>query len=246
MGANLDVVMPRSQNNVLLLAARNGDIDLLKLLLEEGVDVNSVNAGNTNALMTAISYQHDAAAKLLIDVGKNIKHSNRTGMTALHYAAGFDRKGNIAKLLISKGAITEVLDDIESEPIITAASYGNNTIIDILLANGVSLAKFDQSKTFTPLMAAAANNKPDTVEYFLKKNARIDSQDKMGRTAIIWAARYGCVDCVRQLIDKGGKLDLRDNRGLTAVDHAKQEPKNQQIIQLLERAMAKLHRTTRR
>ena len=74
----------------LIFAARQGDIDTARLLLEKGADVDEAGPGDQTVLMVAIDCGHEALAKFLVEKGANVNAADRDGLTALHYALRWD------------------------------------------------------------------------------------------------------------------------------------------------------------
>jgi uncharacterized protein len=69
----------------LLFAARDGQIDAARALLEAGADVNDVGAGEKmTPLVLAIGNGHYDLAKFLLDHGADPKLSSESGLTALY------------------------------------------------------------------------------------------------------------------------------------------------------------------
>ena len=68
-----------------LFAAREGDIDSAKVMLDAGVDINQTDVDNTNALVVSIMNQHYTFAKFLLDRGPIERHGRKGG--AALYAA---------------------------------------------------------------------------------------------------------------------------------------------------------------
>jgi ankyrin repeat protein len=71
----------------LLLAARNGDVELARLLISAGADVNQLGSDGTHALPLAIISGQDQFALFLIDQGAD-PNATLAGVPALHAAAG--------------------------------------------------------------------------------------------------------------------------------------------------------------
>ncbi|MBU4320334.1 MAG: ankyrin repeat domain-containing protein [Nitrospinae bacterium] len=84
-------------------AAKRGDINAVKELLNQGADVNEKNDSGNTALMSAALEGHPEAVKFLIEKGADVNAKNNRGWTPLFYAAAFG-KTDTAKLLIGKGA----------------------------------------------------------------------------------------------------------------------------------------------
>lgn len=83
-------------------AASCNNIEVMKLLILHGADVNAKDYGVT-ALHYAAKYNHIKAAELLISHGADVNAKDYNKMTALDYATQNDFK-EIAELLISNGA----------------------------------------------------------------------------------------------------------------------------------------------
>ena len=92
-------------------AAYHGDLEMVQVLLECGVDVNTKDYGVYTPLDFALSrLHHNEAALLSIAQGADPNSRNTKGFTPLHRAA--ERRWiEIARLLIEHGADVEVKDD---------------------------------------------------------------------------------------------------------------------------------------
>ena len=100
-------------NNKLYEAAKKGDIEQVKKLLEKGANPNSYYSGAYDAreyyetpLLAVVRYGKDdeqalEIMKVLINAGADVNARNRSYSTALHYNYGMD---NRLKLLIQSGA----------------------------------------------------------------------------------------------------------------------------------------------
>jgi len=85
-------------DTALIMAARDGNIDVCKSLLASGADTNIRNNEGMTALLMAATYGDYAMTKLFIDNGADIYAENK-GYTPLMGAADFDQK-KICELLI--------------------------------------------------------------------------------------------------------------------------------------------------
>ncbi|GBO54087.1 hypothetical protein APA_2035 [Pseudanabaena sp. lw0831] len=86
----------------LMSAAYNGDIEMVKLLLLKGAEVNSSPDEGVAAIDEAIRLNHPDVVKLLLENGANPNH-NVLGATPLHHAAYYGYQ-KIVSLLIEHGA----------------------------------------------------------------------------------------------------------------------------------------------
>jgi ankyrin repeat protein len=167
-------------STILMTAARTGDPDVVRLLLEHvlehgGADVNArePSYGET-ALMWAASENHPAAAKLLIEHGADVNaRSNK-----LTYAK--DRFG-------LEGVVT-VLPHGSWTPLMYAARQGSLAAARVLADNGAGLNLTDPDGT-TALIVAIINNHYDTAALLLLKGADPNLADSTGMAAL-----YAAVD----------------------------------------------------
>ena len=86
---------------ILMWASERGYFDVVKLLVEVGVNINEKKFNKDTALILAVAYGNRDIARFLIEVGADISIKNRIGSTVLMIAI---RKGHMEfiKLLIEK------------------------------------------------------------------------------------------------------------------------------------------------
>ncbi|TDI24476.1 MAG: hypothetical protein E2P06_07045 [Acidobacteria bacterium] len=83
--ASGDFEMAHGGSTPLLFAARQGDIEIARVLLTAGADVNDTAAAGTSVLVQAVHSGHGALAAYLLDAGADPNAAD-AGYTALHAA----------------------------------------------------------------------------------------------------------------------------------------------------------------
>ncbi|MBL6622005.1 MAG: ankyrin repeat domain-containing protein [Rickettsiales bacterium] len=169
-------------NEQLLRAAKDGNSEEVKRLLEAKADVNAKDVDGQTPLQFAAEYGHTGIAAALIAAEANVNAKARYGITPLHLAA---RNGhtNIVQELIAKGADVNAKNNIGYTPLLYAAANGHTKIAAALIAKG---ADVNAKNTFggTPLHWAAAVGKTDTVKKLIEAGAKVDAKNTSGKTAL--------------------------------------------------------------
>ena len=74
-------------NRTFIGAAMSGDVELIKTLLDKGVDVNAKDQYGQIALITAAQEGQFGAVRLLLERGADVNARDHRSWTALMYAA---------------------------------------------------------------------------------------------------------------------------------------------------------------
>lgn len=97
-------------NTALMKAAREGRADLVKELLEFGVDIAIKNVDGNTALWLSCFSNNLECARLLIEAGIELDTQNVNGVTSLMYTAS-SGKEEFVSLLVENGANTKTTND---------------------------------------------------------------------------------------------------------------------------------------
>jgi ankyrin repeat protein len=121
----------------LIVAVNHSQLEIAKLLLANGADVNASDPSMHTPLILAMSvYNHDKMVRLLIAKGADVNLEDKTSMTALAYAIN---KGQLddAKVLIANDANINVV--VGASPLYSAVMGMHTEIVELLLANGADV-----------------------------------------------------------------------------------------------------------
>jgi ankyrin repeat protein len=101
-----------------------GNLEVVKLTLERGADINAVSRNKLSAtpLQGAAAMQNIELARLLIARGANVNCRGQEGVRPLHEAAG-NGQLELAKLLLEHGANVNARDDHDKTALTIALEY---------------------------------------------------------------------------------------------------------------------------
>jgi len=174
-------------------AAREGDIESARVMLDGGVDINYGDVDNTIALTVAIMNKQYTFAKFLIDRGADINVAGGYGRTPLY--AIIDIRNEDWSTLPNRKAE----DPLPSLEIVKQLlSRGAN--VDIALnaplpgRSGMDSGDTTLGPGTTPLMRAARAGDAVVMKLLLEKGADPKLTTKDGNTAMMFAAGVGYRD----------------------------------------------------
>ena len=144
---------PPQYDEKLLYACWRWRLELARLLLTAGADVNAKNKWGSTPLHAAAREGHTEAVRLLLEAGADVNAENEDGETPLHWAA-WEGHTDVVRLLLAAGADVNAKDKDVRTPLHLAAKKERPDVVRLLLeagadANGTSRWKL------TPLDYAA-------------------------------------------------------------------------------------------
>jgi len=239
----------------LLYAARDGRMDIVRMLLEAGADINQRDANEITPLIIAITNNHPDVARDLIDRGADIKAVDWYGRTALWAAVetrnmdvdnatfvnSIDRAPflDLIQVLLERGADPNVRTK-EVPPIRR----------EFLRITG-SLAWVDFTGQ-TPFLTASLAGDLTVMKLLLKHNADPNIPTFAGTTALMAAAGVNWVvdqtydegqpallDAVKLCVELGMDINAVNSMGLTAL-HGAANRGSDDIIRYLVQQGAKI------
>ena len=173
-------------NGVFQYAARSGNISLLKVLVEKGLDYNIVNTNGENTLFMAAkgtrrNQNTKAIFEYLESLGLSNQLINKEGRNLLHLIAGRNKDLPLFEHFIASGISTNLKDKEGQTPFMMAAS-GNGLDVVELLAKHVEDINLTDDKGRNALMMAVERNNTDVVDFLLESGADVASRDNDGNS----------------------------------------------------------------
>ncbi|XP_072490381.1 kinase D-interacting substrate of 220 kDa isoform X4 [Notamacropus eugenii] len=217
----------------LMLAAENGNLEIVKELLKNGANCNLEDVDNWTALISAAKEGHVAVVKELLKCNVNLEHKDMGGWTALMWAC-YKGRTEVVDLLLSKGANPNVTGlQYNVYPIIWAAGRGHADIVHLLLKNGAKVNCTDKYGT-TPLVWAARKGHLECVKHLLHMGADVDQEGANSMTALIVAVKGGYTQTVKEILKRNPNVNLTDKDGNTALMIASKEGHIEIVQDLLD------------
>jgi uncharacterized protein len=182
-------------------AAKLGDHDAMRSLLNGRVKEDVAGAEGTAALIWAASRNDVEMADLLLRAGADPTAASEYGATALYAAAANADPAMTVKLLAAGADANAHLFSGET-PLMEAARQGNLATVRALLSAGADPNVQEKNGGQTALMWAISERHPAVTEELVRHKADVNARSKNGSTALMFAAQ-GDVDSARILLAAG-------------------------------------------
>ena len=250
------------------IALEQGKLDLAKLLIAKGADVNAKNLDSGGKpvkvfrpkegggvktislpenmlLMVASNRGNLEAVKLLLESGANVNAKNCQGQTALMSAAETGRVDAL-DFLLAQGADIQTEDANGKTALVYAAGRGTLETVHYLLSKGIRFTPTDKNSAFIAAVRwYQSSHKPSQIEsmnkirYLMNAGADINARDETGSTPLMYAAaKNGSSDLPKMLIDHGADIHAKNTKGTTVLMRASTVYKPDIAKLLLEKGAA--------
>ncbi|RDW75101.1 hypothetical protein BP6252_06243 [Coleophoma cylindrospora] len=133
----------KSRRTPLHWASHNGHINIVKLLLEKGADVNAADKDSCSPLYWASQDGQIDVVKLLLEKGASINTAEHTGWTPLHRASE-DGHVDVVKLLLEMGANINATGMNGKAPLYIASKNGHGDVVKLLLEKSANVNTADE------------------------------------------------------------------------------------------------------
>ena len=180
-------------------AASVGNLEMVKLLVYHGVDVDVKGPylGKT-ALHRATIGGYKDVVELLLAEGADVSAKSQVHLaTPLHYAAEKGHK-EIAELLIAKGADVNAKNNDGQTPVDVAFQRNRKEIVDLLV----------EKRAAVSLHTAAQHGLLEKLQELITEGADVNAKNKDGQTALDIAMKEYNEEIVKLLIGKGTNVSL--------------------------------------
>lgn len=189
----------RWKEGALSTAAQHGQIEMMRLLLKRGFDVNG-SGEDRRPLLDAVEHGRGEVVDFLLKHGASPNIEDSSGKTALHYAC---REGEreLAELFISKGIDVNSADARDRRPLHMAAYRGHVEIVKLCLQHGADVNATDSSGNTALHMVN--DDDAEVADLLLAHGADPNISAANGWSAYEWALVSG-EEKVAKKLEEGG------------------------------------------
>lgn len=235
----------------LTLAIESGDVTLVNMVLEAGVDIAELEHHD---VQTALGHKNLAILQAIWDMlSRRAFATPRDRVQCYIEAAGgdydlmvmdyqgedalcplFDQRNytvlHLAAFYGNERFVSQLLaqdntpiDEGWLSPLQAAAWAGHVSIVTMLLQHGAS-ATAKSTRSVSALMGAAIEGHVEVSRILVAAGAKVNSADASGDTALHYAAENGRVAVVKLLLELGADLHRQNRYGKSVVDRALGQP----------------------
>jgi ankyrin repeat protein len=177
-------------------------LDLLRLLIDNGVDLSGLSADRESGLRKLSWVGRFDAVRLLIDAGAD---KSQLAWTPLIEAVALGSLANVEEVL-EGGPPLEETDWCSQTALLVALLAGSIPKARVLLEHGAN-PEARGGCGRPPLFYAVTGHHPDVLRWLLDNGADVDQMNDFGETALMKAAESSDLECLEVLLDAGANLE---------------------------------------
>ncbi|XP_043961646.1 ankyrin repeat domain-containing protein 6b isoform X3 [Gambusia affinis] len=227
------VAVTKYGRSPLHLAAHKGHLEVVRILLKAGCDLDIQDDGEQTALHRAAVVGNTDIISALIQEGCALERQDKDGNTALHEVSwhGFSQ---CVKLLVKAGANVHAKNKAGNTALHLACQNGHTQSSKVLLLGG-SRPDSQNHAGDTCLHVAARYNHVAMLHILLGAFCSVSEKNTVGDTPLHVAAALNHKKTVRLLLEAGADSHIQNNAGQTALDQAR-DHNNPEVALLLTKA----------
>jgi ankyrin repeat protein len=209
-------IMAAPNDTRLADAVKARDVDTVRALLKQHVDVNAAAPDGATALHWAAQWDDIDLADLLIKSHAQVDATDVYGVTPLIMAA-INGSGAMITRLLDAGANPNLALPNGETPLMNAARSGKLDAVRPLLKRGAKVDAVESVRGQNAIMWAAAEGHTAVVKTLLEAGAEVSSRSKSGYTPLLFAGQRGDEATTKVLLDAGADVNEAASNGTTAL-----------------------------
>ena len=206
-------------DSALVEAARNGRLEPVRALLQNGANVDARDGDGYTALHWAAGNGHLETVRDLLGDGASVDARDGDGYTALHWAAGYGHLEIVRDLLNAEANVNAI--GLHSYTALhCAAREGHKGVVEKLIEKEANMdAK--AVRGFTALHLAAESGHKEVAELLIRnRRGLLNKRTRHGETALFLAVQSEHVEVVRFLLEEGADPHMENRNNVTVFDLA--------------------------
>lgn len=219
------LALDKNENGIFNFATVNRDVNILKQLIAKKAPTNLTSKNKENAFYFLTKGKFRGGNKLTLETVKYLENLGispnfvtTSNENALHNLAFSVKNPKIITYFTNKGLNVNLTDDKGNTPFMNASFMNNKEVLEIL-SKGLKNINQQNKDGHSALTIAIRRNKPEIVEYLLKKGANISVKDNKKQSLA-----YHLVDAFRGNInDFKKKATLLTEKGLSLNEKLKSD-----------------------
>ncbi len=184
------------QGTPLQIVCKNGNLGIVKLLIEAGAAKEIKDVGRQSPLSIAVLNNHYDIANYLLNIGADIYSKGPNNLQPIHFACSYGNRKMI-ELLLSRGADINLVDSLKNSLLdfTTNLEGGNLEATQTLVENGIDNKYFARG-----FKEACWRNNPAIAKYLLDCGADYKSETTSKSEMLFWVCGLGYKEIVKILL----------------------------------------------
>ncbi|XP_064112938.1 alpha-latrotoxin-Lg1a-like isoform X2 [Macrobrachium nipponense] len=219
-GAEINVRLDQNMAVPFHHAAEHNNVEVLRLLLSKGADINIMSSDNMNALHFAASQGSKDALEYLLQEGADINaQTKQLGWSPLHITVSNDDL-EATQILLENNAFINIKDNMGLTPL-HVSILGSGETMKILLDTATIDVNAKDIDGLTSLHHAARSSTPIFAKQLLQHyNTDVNALSNSQMSPLHYAAITGNVEISQLLIEHKASLTITDSSGSTPLHYA--------------------------
>lgn len=203
----------------LLLATKGGDIEVVRLHLDHGADIETRGHTAMTPLLLAASEQDLSMVRFLLSRGADVLAQGELSRPVLYWALCSDNDVSMAQILLEAGADIKQEDETGRNAVFWAINSTRDDVLQFVLSHGADIEHRETYRGHTPLLSAVVNKNLLGVRMLLKHGANANACESYGYSALM---RASCElpRAIPILLENGADPELENDDGHTALTYA--------------------------
>ena len=225
LGADINHESGRG-STALTEALQAGEVEIAKYLVCQpllNINTKVSSLWDRTILMLGVGYDYVDFVRAALEISDILVNAqDASGDTALQIAIGANSRELVQLILDHKDTDINLTDQSKNSPLLTAASWGLEDIVKLLIERGADTTIEDELGG-TAMLRASDEGNTAVVQMMLKYSVDFRNIDKLGRTILHGACANGHSDIARLLVDAGHDINPCGDRGETPLHDAGRE-----------------------